>query len=375
MTHSSYQHGFFISLLFTAVMALPWTDGLAQPVERTTIGGYGEIHYTEPDGGARGQIDFHRFVLYLSHSFGENISFHSEVELEHTKLVAGEDEGGEIAIEQAYLDWRLAQSAGLRAGIILAPVGIINEQHEPPTFNGVERPNVDRVIIPTTWREAGAGFYGDLSDGIRYQAYLTAGLQASGFSSGSGIRGGRQEGFRSNPVNPSFTGRIDYLPDEALKLGASWFAGNTTGGVDSLGSGTLLLFAADARFRQGPFGFRAVGVVSSLSDADRINRAFMKDVGDRMAGFYAEASYDVMPVLDGDSESVLDLFARYERYNTQAEVTGITADPRNDRDEVTVGATFKPTYNTAFKVDYQFLGNAAGQSGKVLNLGVGYHFN
>ncbi|HLF13711.1 MAG TPA: hypothetical protein VI932_02320 [Bacteroidota bacterium] len=343
--------------------------------EQTTVGGYGELHYNEPDGTGRGQLDFHRFVLYYAHTFSDRVSFQSELELEHTRIEAGDEDGGEIAIEQAYLEWRFAGSTGLRAGIVLVPMGIINERHEPATFNGVERPNVDRTIIPSTWREAGLGLYGKFSDALSYQAYVVAGLKAEGFSGSGGIRGGRQSGFRSDPVNPSFAGRLDYLADASLKLGGSVFAGNTTGGVSSMGSGMLLIVSGDAEFRQGNFALRAVGVYGSLGDADKINTAFGRGVADNFYGFYGEGAYDIMPHIDPLTETSLILFARYEKYNTQSTVTGFQANPVNDRDEITIGATLKPTYNTAFKVDYQFLNNGADVNTKALNFGIGYQFN
>ncbi len=350
--------------------------------EQTTVGGYGELHYNEPDGSGRGQLDFHRFILYYSHTFSDRVSFQSELELEHTRIEAGEEDGGEIALEQAYLDWQFAGSTGLRAGIVLIPMGIINERHEPATFNGVERPNVDRTIIPTTWREAGLGLYGRFSDALIYQAYVVAGLKAEGFSGSGGIRGGRQNGFRSDPANPSFAGRLDYIADASLKLGSSVFAGNTTGGAAAMGRGTLLLISGDGEFTQGNFTLRAVGAHGTLGDADKINNAYLdtagaftKKIADSFYGYYAEGAYNIMPHIDPAAETSLILFARYEKYDTQAGVTGFQADPSNDRNEITIGATLKPTYNTAFKVDYQFLNNAANRNTRVLNFGIGYQFN
>lgn len=370
------------SALLLGVSSLIPDRASGQEMEQTAIGGYGELHYNEPDGSARGQLDFHRFVLYLSHSFSERITFQSELELEHTRIEAGEDEGGEIAIEQAYLDWAFAGSTGLRAGIVLVPLGIINQRHEPATFNGVERPNVDRTIIPSTWREAGLGLYGRPSDAMAYEAYVVAGLKAEGFSGSGGIRGGRQEGFQSDPVNPSFTGRLDYTAGAGVRLGSSIFAGNTTGGETSMGSGTLLLVSGNGEFSRGNLSLRAVGAYGTIGEADRINAAFSdsagaftKHIADSFYGWYAEGGYDVMPHLDPAAGASLTLFARYERYNTQSGVTGFNADPINDRTEITVGATLRPTYNTAFKADYQFLNNGADLNTKALNFGIGYQFN
>jgi hypothetical protein len=346
----------------------------SQTEEATTVGGYGELHYNEPDGTPQGKLDFHRFVLYLGHSFNDKLSFKSEVELEHTKLEAGSTNGGEIAIEQAYLDWHFNQSIGLRAGIILPPVGIINQFHEPPTFHGVERPNVDRTIIPSTWRESGAGIYGSLSEGVNYQLYLVAGLKAEGFSGSGGIRGGRQEALESSILNPSFTGRVDFIPETDLKIGGSFFFGNTTQGIDSLGNGTLTLLSGDVQYSVERFSLRAVGAYEMISDAEKINNALGNNVADNLYGFYVEGAYDVMPFFCEESEHSLLPFIRYEKYNTQASVTGFTADDRNNRNEITLGISYKPTYNTVFKFDYQFFSNAAEVNTKQLNLGIGYNF-
>lgn len=347
-------------------------DALAQSQETTTVGGYGELHYNEPDGTTGGTLDFHRFVLYLGHSFNENLAFKSEIEIEHTKLEGGQ--GGELAIEQAFLDWHFSSSIGLRVGILLPPVGIINQIHEPPTFNGVERPNVDRLIIPTTWRESGAGIYGSPGEGLGYQLYLVAGLKAEGFTGSSGIRGGRQEAVESSPTNPSLTGRLDYVPMPELKVCGSFFIGNTTGGDSTLGSGTLTLFAGDVQYTINQLALRAVGIIESIADAGKINAAFGNNVADQIYGYYFEAAYNMMAGLAPESELKLSPFVRYEKYNTQSKVTGFAANPLYERNELTVGAAFKPTYNTAFKIDYQFLNNAAEANSKLFNIGVGYSF-
>lgn len=364
--------GYFVFSLFFSLLGVLRAQNAE---EITTLGGYGELHYNEPDGAAQGQLDFHRFVLYIGHTFNEQLSFKSEIELEHTKLEAGDPNGGEIAIEQAYLDWHFSQTIGLRAGIILPPIGIINQFHEPPTFHGVERPNVERTIIPTTWRESGAGIYGVLSEGVQYQLYVTAGLRAEGFTGSGGIRGGRQEALESSPANPSLTGRLDYLPLHELKVGGSFFVGNTTGGDSALGSGRLSFISGDAQFNSGQFSLRTIGAFGSLTDAEKINATFGNSVADHIYGFYVEGALNIMPWLSPGSELMLSPFLRYEQYDTQSKVTGFTADPKNHRNEVTLGATLKPTYNTSFKIDYQFMNNAAGFNTKRLNIGIGYHFS
>lgn len=349
--------------------------------ESTTIGGYGELHYNLPDSSKRGTLDFHRFVVYIGHTFNESISFKSEIEIEHTKIEAtgtGGAEGGEVAIEQAYIDWHFDPHIGMKAGILLLPIGIINQIHEPPTFNGVERPNVDQFIIPTTWREAGLGIYGLIAEGINYQLYVVAGLHAVAFSGNEGIRGGRQEALESSTANPSVTGRLEYVPLPELKLGTSFFVGNTTDVNAQLGTGTLSLISGDIRYTFHGFSLRAVGAFESLSDAESINMSMpapaVGDIADQMYGFYFEGAYNLMPCFVQETEQSLNPFVRYEKYNTQAGVTGFIANPVNNRNEITIGVTYKPTYNTAFKIDYQFLNNAASLNTKQLNVGIGYSF-
>jgi hypothetical protein len=99
------------------------------------------------DSGDPWRPDFHRFVLLFGHSFSDRIKFWSEFELEHS-FVEGTEEAGEIALEQAYVDFLVKPWFNLRGGMILPPVGIVNERHEPPSFNGVERPFVETIIIP-----------------------------------------------------------------------------------------------------------------------------------------------------------------------------------------------------------------------------------
>lgn len=367
----------FLILAFSLILATTFPCG-AQSTSETTVGGYGELHYNEPDGNSDGQLDFHRFVLYLGHKFSEEISFRSEIELEHTRIEAGEPEGGELAIEQAFLDYRLHEHFVLRAGILLPPVGIINSYHEPPTFNGVERPNVDRVIIPTTWREAGAGVYGTFSEGWGYQLYVVAGFDASGFSAGSGLRGGRQSAFKSTPTNPSLTGRIDYSPLGGFQIGASFFAGNSAAGRDSIGTARVILWSGDLRFNHEAFSLRAVGALASIRDASFINAKRGAKVADRIYGFYVEGAYNFLRHFCPESDHVLDAFLRYEKYDTQASTTGFARLIQYDRTDVVLGLTFKPTYDTAFKIDYSFFSNAMNsgfsRNTKQLNLGIGYYF-
>lgn len=366
------------ALLLCGALLLP-SAAAAQERESTTVGGYGELHYNEPDGAKKGMLDFHRFVLYLSHRFNDRISFFSELELEHTRIEAGDPDGGELGIEQAYLDYRIASPLGVRAGILLVPVGLINLYHEPPFFNGVERPNVDRIIIPTTWREAGLGVFGDIAEGVTYQAALVAGLDASGFSAENGIRGGRQSGFESSVEDIAFTGRLDVAPTDQIQLGASFFTGGSAQGVDSIGSARVTILSADGRMAVDRLAVRGVAAYGAIADADAINRTFGGNVADSFLGYYLEAGYDVLPLLAPETDQSLSVFARYERYDTQLSTTGFDPLKQYRRTDIVLGLTYKPVYNAVVKFDYTFLRNdldagVYANTGQ-LNVGIGYVFN
>jgi hypothetical protein len=377
-------------LAVAALCALPFSSSAPtllsaqqEPAEeRTTVGGYGEVHYQNPSGvDSPGIVNVARFVAFLAHQFDDRISFRSELEVEDAKVEAGDAEAGEVSVEQVYLDYMLSPAATIRAGLLLAPVGLINETHEPTTFNGVQRPALDNDVIPTTWREIGLGLVGQIpgSSGLSYRVYLLNGLKASGFSADEGIRGGRQEGQLASFANPSLTGRLEYARP-GLKIGGSFWYGGSANQDPALGTGTfdnaVALVSADARYETGPFSFRGEAVNIHVSDVDAINAAFGGQVGSRIAGGYLEGAYNVLTVLAPSSQQRLDAFIRHERYNTQAGVPdGIARDDALARRITTMGLTYKPLYNVAFKGDYQLRRNKAGAGeGELFNLGIGYQF-
>jgi hypothetical protein len=349
--------------------------------ERTTVGGYGEVHYTNPTGpDTPAQVNLARFVIYLAHSFNDRLAFRSELEVEDAKIESGHA-GGEVGIEQAYLDYRLKDWLTVRTGLILVPIGIINETHEPPTFNGVERPAFDNDVIPTTWREIGLGALGTIAGvaGLSYRVYLLNGLKAEGFSAAEGIREGRQEGQHASFANPSLTGRLEWARP-GVKVGGSFWYGGTANADAALGTGTfaapITLLSADARYDVAGASFRAVVATISVSDAAAINTRFGLNVGSRIAGGYVEGAYNILTPLAPHSSQQLNAFIRIERYDTQAAVpAGTVKTPTLARRITTVGLSYKPTYNTVFKGDYQLLHNGAGLGEvEVLSLGIGYQF-
>lgn len=349
--------------------------------EKTTLGGYGEVHYTNQSGPRTpAEVNLARFVVYLAHSFNDRISLRSELEVEDARIESGSP-AGEVALEQAYLDYRLGDPFTLRAGLVLVPIGILNETHEPPTFNGVDRPDFDHDVIPTTWREIGVGAVGvvPFANDLSYRVYLLNGLKSEGFSAAEGIREGRQEGQKASFANPSLTVRVEY-GRPGLKLGAAFWYGGSANQDSVLGSGTfqnpVALLAADARYDIGAFRFRGEAATIHLSGAQAINSRYGQAVGSRIAGGYLEGAFNLLRPLAPATSETLNLFIRHERFDTHAAVPAGT--PRDDflaRRITTFGITYKPVWNVAFKGDYQLRRNRAGVGqNQVVSLGVGYQF-
>jgi hypothetical protein len=365
-------------ILFASTLTLP---AAAQDTQSTTIGGYGEIHYTNATGpDSPGEVNVARFVVYLAHSFSDRLAMRSELEVEDTKVEGGEP-GGEIGLEQLYLDYRFSPAVTLRGGLLLPPIGIINETHEPPTFNGVNRPAYDHDVIPTTWRDIGVGVLGTIpgNSGLNYRVYLVNGLKASGFSADEGIRGGRQEGKEASFANPSLTGRLEWVRP-GLTLGGSFWYGGSAAQDPALGTGAfdnaVTLLSADARYVTGPFAFRGEVAPIGIADADQIDAAYGNGVAHRITGGYLEASANLLAGLAPNSSQKLLAFARHERFNTQGDLPGgATGDPVLSRRITTVGLTYLPTFNVAIKGDYTFNRNRSDTAQPdVFALGLGYAF-
>jgi hypothetical protein len=336
-----------------------------------------DFHFNKADN-EDGVLDFHRFVLLLTHSFSSRIRFVGELELEHA-FVEGLEEAGELELEQAYVDFLLSRRINVRAGMLLIPVGIINERHEPPVFNGVERPFVDTVIIPTTWFDAGAGLHGDLGRGFRYRAYVVAPPNALEFTAEEGIRGGRQKGSESNVRNIAYTGRLEYLGVRGLTLGGSFFAGESSFETPRLDVG-VTVGEIDARLRRGRLELRGQFAAVFIGDAARLNDSIGRIVGvppniaRQLRGFYGEAAYRIW---NAGSPRDLVAFTRYENFDTQFRMPeGLEPLKEFDRDAWVTGITYFPDPDVAVKADYTYVRNRSGlfANRHLVNIGLGWWF-
>ena len=348
-----------------------------------SLGGYGEAVYQDfaserQDGAAAGRtdrIDYLRQVLYLGYKFTDRLVFNSEVEFEH----ASTEHGGAVSVEFGYVEYAASPRLGLRAGMLLVPMGFLNELHEPPIYHGARRPEVERFIIPATWSENGAGLFGEAGP-LKWRAYVVAGLSSAGFEA-EGIREGRQGGAESLADDFAFTGRADLSALPGLLLGASAFTGESGQGatVDRTRiGGRVTLAEAHAQFERAGLQLRLLGARSWVGDAGLINTANGlaggESVGERQFGWYAEAAYDLMTLRQAGQWSVSP-FLRYEKLDTQERVpAGFAREDDTARRIFTLGVGVKPISNVVFKLDHQWQRNRARTGVNQLNVAVGYLF-
>ncbi len=360
-----------------------------------SIGGYGEGFYRTyvgDESGTSDRADMLRAVLYAGYRFNEHIVFNSEIEFEHasTEATVTNDEGGSVSVEFAALDFFWRPALNFRTGLVLVPMGFLNLVHEPPFFYGVNRPDVERALIPSTWRENGAGIFGKLGETVDYTVYAVNGMNAQGFDAG-GIRGGRQNGSEALAEDLAFVGRVDWTPMPELLVGASVYAGNSgqdqrislvAGGSTELPSTPTVLWDVHAQYQARGLHLRGLFTMTHIGDAGSLTRKlqaadsdFTDAVARGLLGGYGEVAYDVLPWLFPGTERTLAPFYRFEWYDTQWNMpSGFSADRSKEIMVHTVGLQFEPIPNVVLKADYRNRSAQRGQIADEVNLGFGFAF-
>lgn len=362
-------------------------DNMLAADNNLVVGGYGEVHYNQPlDADVKniGKLDVHRVVMLFGYNFSDKTQFITELEFEHVK---------EVYVEQAFLQHQLSRSVNLRGGLMLVPMGIVNEYHEPTTFHGVERPWIDKYIAPTTWREIGFGVTGNiLAASLKYQAYVMNGFNgydgSANLGGNNGLRKGRQKGTESYMSSPNFTGKIEYYGIRGLNIGLSGYFGKTQSTLfdrvnksddaalalaDSSVVGVSMI-GLDARYTLNALQLRGQFYYSGLSNSDQYNEFTGSDLGSAMTGYYVEGAYDVLR--STNPEKQLMPFVRYSFLNTHSDVEdNISKNPAYEKSIITTGLTLKLTPGAVVKADMQFVksGNE-DEFNKTFNAGIGVMF-
>jgi hypothetical protein len=347
-----------------------------------SIGGYGEGNYSAKvgdKGSSNDSADMERMVLYAGYKFTDKILFNSELEFEHATTGEGSENKGEVSVEFASLDFFMDTRANARAGLVLMPMGLVNRTHEPLFYFGNHRPEVEQRIIPSTWREMGAGLFGAITPSLTYTAYVVNGLDASKFTS-DGISEGRGGGSNAKAENFGYVARLDYDPAvlPGVTVGGSAYVGNSGQNQSFAGqkvNAFTQLYETHVQWKYRSLEFRTLGSWGFINDAGALSAANGTTIGSQNYGWYSEAGYDVLPLLWENTTQYLAPFFRYERLNTMAKApAGYTADLTKDWEIFQVGLQYKPIPNVVIKADYRNYVAKQGLLPDDFNLGFGFIF-
>ena len=357
--------------------------------QKLNIGGYGQVDFsTALKSGiqSNASLDVSRMVMSFGYRFSDKTQFLTEIEFEHVR---------ELYVEQAFLNHSFADALNFRAGLMLIPMGIINEYHEPTTFNGVSRPMLDNVIIPTTWREIGAGFSGRFQDiGLKYQVYLVNGFNGygsddKGYLTGSGfLRGGRQKGAKSYLSAPNLTAKLDYYGIMGLKVGLSGYFGETQSSLfnnldrmDPVAMArtdssvvAIATIGLDLRYDIKGFHFRGQWIYSSQGNSSAYNQFTGNDLGSAVSGYYLEAAYNLLKTMSTAYQLIP--FVRFEHYDTHYKTDpDIMRMGKYRANEWVVGLGWKPAEGAVYKIDIRLRKTGAEDHFNAwLNAGIGVWF-
>ena len=350
--------------------------------EGVSIAGYGEMLYNnfsaEDELGnpvrQSTQLDFLRAIIYAGYRFNDRFVFNSEIEFEH----ASTSLEGSASVEFAYLDFIANDYLTLRGGLLLVPMGLVNELHEPTVFMGALRPETERRIIPSTWRENGVGAVGSVGI-FDYRVYLINGLQGSRFGS-NGLRGGRQKGSETTATDMAVVARLDVNPTPGVFFGGSIYNGASDQGAlfdgSELDVGTTIgELHGQAQLRG--FDLRGLYAWANLDDVTRLNQSLglsgSGSIGESLEGGYLQIGYNLLSQFGADIR--VTPYYRYEILDTQKVVpTGFFRNPSRDRTFQTLGLEFKPIHNIVIKSDFVWNRNKSQTGVNQVNVALGYNF-
>jgi hypothetical protein len=376
--------------------------------DKFSLWGYGEVYYLRPQHHPeQTTFDLARAVFGIGYRFDDKTRFNSEYEVEHG--VASSDDPGEFEVEQFYVERQLTDKVSARAGLFLIPAGLLNENHEPTNFYGVQRNFVETLIIPSTWREGGLSLFGTTDSGFDWNIGVTSGLDLSKWdfapeaplytsalemiNKGAGpMQATHQELALANGRKLSQYVSLNYRGVPGLTVGGTYFTGKTVPAQPNIGSQRVSLWETHARFQPGKWDLSALyaqGTISNTAAANALFPGTANPMPAKFNGWFAQAAYNVWQ----DGGYRLAPFARYERYNMGARYEGIAPgfpttptgpvpNPNSPttfeyfpipRDRVvTIGANFYLNPNVVLKADYQHFNQNTDFSRFDLGLGLAF---
>ncbi len=331
-------------------------------VESTHVGAIGNgLALIDRNGDATWELE--RLMAVLTHRPTGWLRFHAE---------AGLENGATFAAQQVLVELTATPAFGLRAGLMLLPHGIINQLNAPTTYLTVDRPLTDLLIIPTFWRELGAGIFGEVGGALRYQLDVVRGLDGAGFSAQAPLAGGRSNGFGGGTTGAALTARLELFgASDGFVMGGSGYYGSASGGQAALDGVTVGIAEGDARFRGGGVELRAelaqVFIFNSYRVNDYLGLLGQDAVPKAGRGAYVQVGYDVLRLGDVDTRQELLFFAAYENVNPRSAMSPYNYNPPTitgpgelapnapspSRSFVRGGIAYRPLPELVFKVDLQ----------------------
>ena len=344
----------------------------------TVISSYGEINYNRPSRAPQlAQADLRRFVLGLQHRIDDKTKVVGEIEVEHSVSSAGDP--GEVAIEQAYVEHQLNPTWALRAGLFLMPMGLLNENHEPTAFYGVERNFVETAIIPSTWREGGLQLVGAFDNGITLQGGVSTGFDLnkwdarSSEGSESPLGAVHQELALAKSRDLALFAALNWRGVPGLQLGGGLFSGGASHG-QALAPARVTLWDLHARWTPGRWDLAALYSRGSISHTAELNAPWVGGtlIPKTFEGGYLQAGYHLWR----SDNYALTPFARLERFNTASSYAdlgpGLTPEARPTERVLTLGANFELAPGVVLKADWQRF--SQNRELDRSNLGLGWSF-
>ena len=352
----------------------------AAPSEPATVlTSYGEINYNRPTRATENtQADVRRFVLGYQHRFDAKTKVVTELEVEHAVSSAGDP--GEVEVEQAYIERQLTPTWAARAGLFLIPAGLLNENHEPTAFYGVERNFVETAIIPSTWREGGIQFVGNFDNGLTVQTGITTSFDltkwdaASSEGKESPLGSIHQEMALAKARDLALFGALNWRGIPGLLIGGSLFSGNATHG-QAVAQARVALWDLHARWTPGRWDFSTVYARGSIGNTAALNATLIGNdtlIPKSFDGWYGQAAYKLW----SHEDYALSPFVRWEQFNTARSYAdlgpGLTPAAGVTERVVTLGANFQVSPSIVVKADYQAF--RENPDANRVNLGLGWSF-
>lgn len=328
---------------------------------------------------ARNSADLTRFVFGFQHRFDAKTKLVTEVEVEHA--VTSADDAGEVAIEQAYVERQLSDRWAARAGLFVMPMGLLNENHEPTAYYGVERNFVETAIIPSTWREGGVQFVGELDQGVTVQAGISTGFNlnkwdaADAETAESPLGAVHQEMSQARSRDWGFFGAVNWRGVPGLQLGTALFTGQGNQGETGVPKMGVTLWDLHARYTPGAWDLSALYAQGTISRTADFNQTLVGNdylVPSRFSGWYTQAAYKLW----SRGDLALSPFVRWEQFNTREAYAdlgaGLTPEAAKAERVITVGANLAVGSGVVVKADVQRFKQNSNDNR--LNLGLGWSF-